>query len=104
MTDSDQPRSAPAAAGNAPAAEASVSEIDVVTTEPAANPVRKIVLIALGLLLVLFIDHVLRDRYPPHASQARLETFLTQIAPEVAGDVLEVGAKDNSPVNKGQLL
>ena len=47
---------------------------------------------------------MLSDRYTPYTSQARVETFLTQVAPEVAGDVLEVGAKDNSPVKKGQLL
>jgi multidrug resistance efflux pump len=106
MTDSDQPRSAPSpgAAGNSPAPEASVSEIDVVKTEPAANPVRKIVLIALATLFVLFIYHVLSDRYTPYTSQARVETFLTQVAPEVAGDVVAVGAKDNSAVRKGQLL
>ena len=106
MTDSDQARPAPtpAAAGSAPAPEASVSEIDVVQTEAPANPVRKIVLIALGVLLALFIYHVLSDRYTPYSSQARVETFLTQVAPEVAGDVLEVGVKDNSPVAKGQLL
>ena len=105
MTDSQQPRTAaqPATSGGA-AQEVSVSEIDVVTTEPAASPVRKIVLIALAVLLTLFIYHVLTDRYTPYTSQARVETFLTQVAPEVAGDVLEVGVKDNSRVNKGQLL
>jgi multidrug resistance efflux pump len=102
MTDSQQ--AAAATAGTGAAKEVSVSEVDVVHTEPPANPVRKIVLIALVTLLVLFIYHVLSDRYTPYTSQARVETFLTQIAPEVAGDVLEVGAKDNSPVNKGQLL
>ena len=106
MTDSEQPRSAAtsAATTNAPAQDVSVSEIDVVKTDPPASPVRKIVLVALGTLLVLFIYHVLSDRYTPYTSQARVETFMTQVAPEVAGDVLEVGAKDNGAVQKGQLL
>ena len=106
MTDSNQPgpQAAAATAGSAPPQQVSVSEVDVVTTEPAASPVRKIVLIALVILLILFVYHVLSDRYTPYTSQARVETFLTQVAPEVAGDVLEVGAKDNSRVNKGQLL
>jgi multidrug resistance efflux pump len=65
---------------------------------------RKVILIALGTLLVLFIYHVLSDRYTPYSSQARVETFLTQIAPEVAGDVEAVGVKDNEAVRKGQLL
>jgi multidrug resistance efflux pump len=65
---------------------------------------RRIILLALGLLLILFVYHVLSDRYTPYSSQARVETFLTQVAPEVAGDVLEVGVKDNGAVRKGQLL
>jgi multidrug resistance efflux pump len=52
----------------------------------------------------LFVYHVLSDRFTPYTSQARVESFLTQIAPEVTGDVVEVGVKDNSQVQKGQLL
>ncbi len=96
MTESDQSRP--------PAKEVSISDVEVGSGAPPPSPVRKVVLIALGILLVLFVYHVLSDRYTPYTSQARVETFLTQIAPEVAGDVLEVGTKDNSPVKKGQLL
>lgn len=90
-----------------PAQEASrpvATEIDVGTGAPPANPMRKIILVAIGLLLILFVYHVLSDRFTPYSSQARVETFLTQVAPEVAGDVLEVGVKDNQAVTKGQLL
>jgi len=80
------------------------SDIDVGSGKPPASPMRKVILIALGLLLVLFVYHVLSDRYTPYTSQARVETFLTQIAPEVAGDVLDVNVKDNGAVRKGQLL
>jgi len=80
------------------------SDIDVGSGKPPASPMRKVVLIAIGLLLVLFVYHVLSDRYTPYTSQARVETFLTQIAPEVAGDVLDVNVKDNGTVRKGQLL
>ena len=65
---------------------------------------RKVILIALLLLLILFVYHVLSDRYTPYTSQARVETFMTQIAPEVAGDVLKVGVKDDGVVKKGALL
>jgi len=81
------------------------SEIDVGKGAPTkASPMRKVILIALALLLVLFVYHVLSDRYTPYTSQARVETFLTQVAPEVAGDVLQVYVKDNGAVRKGQLL
>jgi multidrug resistance efflux pump len=83
------------------------TEIDVgeaATGQPPPSPMRKVILVALGTLLVLFIYHVLSDRFTPYSSQARVEAFLTQISPEVAGDVLEVGVKDNGAVRKGQLL
>jgi len=80
------------------------AETTVVEAQPAANPMRKIILIVLLLLMILFIYHVLSDRFTPYTSQARVESFLTQIAPEVAGDVLEVGVKDNGQVRKGKIL
>jgi len=53
MTDNSQ-ASAAAGAGSAGGTpkEVNVSEIDVVQTEAPANPVRKIVLIALGILVI----------------------------------------------------
>ena len=90
----------PAAVAQKPVA----TEIDVGSGKPPASPMRKIILIALALLVILFVYHVLSDRFTPYSSQARVETFLTQIAPEVAGDVLEVDVKDNTAVRKGQLL
>jgi len=72
--------------------------------EARSNPVRKIALIILVLLVVLFIYSVLSDRFTPYTSHARVDTFLVQIAPEVAGDVIAVGAKENTHVRKGQML
>ncbi|MFL6735393.1 MAG: HlyD family secretion protein [Sphingomicrobium sp.] len=86
------------------AAQPVATEIDVGTAAPPSSPMRKVILIALGLLLILFVYHVLSDRFTPYTSQARVEAFLTQVAPEVTGDVVEVGVKDNGAVRKGQLL
>jgi multidrug resistance efflux pump len=86
------------------AAQPVATEIDVGTGKLPPNPMRKIVVAAIAVLIVLFTYHVLSDRYTPYTSQARVETFLTQIAPEVAGDVLAVGVKDNITVRKGQFL
>lgn len=96
MNDAEQAQAAPAVP----------TEIDVGAGAgaPPTNPMRKVILIALGLLLILFVYHVLSDRYTPYTSQARIETFLTQVAPEVAGDVQRVGVRDNGVVRKGQLL
>jgi multidrug resistance efflux pump len=89
-------------AANAPAAEA-IGE-PVAEVAPPANPARKIVLVALLLLLALFTYSVLSDRFTPYTSNARVDTFLVQIAPEVAGKVVAVEAKENGPVKKGQVL
>ena len=85
-------------------AAVTADEVAVAPSKPASNPMRRIILIVLALLLILFVYRVLSDRYTPYTSQARVETFLTQVAPEVAGDVLEVDVKDNGPVRKGQQL
>jgi multidrug resistance efflux pump len=79
-------------------------ETTAVAPKRQANPMGKIILVLLVLLLALFVYHVLSDRYTPYTSQARVETYLTQIAAEAAGDVLQVDVKDNSEVRKGQLL
>ena len=92
--------------------EATAAEpVDTAATEPEEapakkprNPMRTLVLVVLALLLAMFVYRVLSDRFTPYTSQARVETYLTQIASEVPGDVLAVGVQDNSPVTKGQLL
>ena len=69
-----------------------------------AQRVPKVVRITLGVLLALFVYHVFADRITPYTSQARIDTFLVQIAPEVSGPVVSVGARDNHTVKKGQVL
>lgn len=87
-----------AATAQAPAADASPPPAQ------ASNPVRRIMLIALGLLALLFVYDVISDRITPYTSQATIDTFLVQIAPEVTGQVDYVGVTDNATVKKGQLL
>jgi len=71
---------------------------------PPANPVRKIILISLAVLLLMYVYYVAADRITPYSSQATIDTLLVQIAPEVTGQVTEVGVTDNGPVKKGQVL
>jgi multidrug resistance efflux pump len=68
------------------------------------DPVRTITRIVLITLLVLFIYHVVSDRVTPYTSQSNIEVLLVQIAPRITGPVIEVGARDNQRVTKGQLL
>lgn len=105
MTPADQtrPDEAPAAAPvEAPEVAASEPAPSVASAPP--NPARKIILIALCVLLLMYIYHVAADRITPYTSQATVDTLLVQIAPEVTGQVTEVGVKDNTPVKKGQVM
>jgi len=75
------------------------------TAAPAgAKRVRRLVLIALAVLLALFLYHVFADRITPYTSQAAIDTFVVQIAPEVSGPVVAVTVSDNREVKKGQVL
>lgn len=85
-------------------AETEGTEIGEAPAAASANPARKIILIALALLLLLYVYHVLSDRVTPYTSQATVDTLLVQIAPEVTGQVTEVGVTDNGPVKRGQVL
>src|SRR3982751_3850239 len=76
----------------------------VAAPAPPASSARKIVLVTVILLLVLFTYSVLSDRFTPYTSHARVDTFLVQIAPEVAGKVIAVEASENTHVRKGQVL
>jgi len=96
------------------------SEQNVPPTEPAAaapvaaappdaaagngRRVRRLVLGTLLVLLVMFVYHLIADRITPYTSQATVDTFLVQIAPEVTGPVVSVDVSDNRKVKKGQVL
>jgi multidrug resistance efflux pump len=99
----DMPQEEPTTGVIAEPADSEVTKIPETPAEP-ANPVRKIILIALVLLVLLYVYHVVSDRVTPYTSQATVDTLLVQIAPEVTGQVTEVGVTDNGPVKKGQVL
>ena len=65
---------------------------------------RRIVPLLFLALVALFFYHLVADRFTPYTSQATVDTFLVQIAPEVSGPVVAVGVQDNHPVKKGQML
>jgi multidrug resistance efflux pump len=69
-----------------------------------ARRVRRMVRLALLVLIVMFLYHVFADRITPYTSQAAIDTFVVQIAPEVSGPVVSVDVSDNHEVKKGQVL
>jgi multidrug resistance efflux pump len=70
-----------------------------------ANQVVKKGGIGVALAIVLSLTwYLLADRYTPYTSQARIEGYVVGVAPQVAGTVTRVWAKNNQEVEKGQPL
>jgi multidrug resistance efflux pump len=61
-----------------------------------------LVLFAVFLLAVAL--HVLSDRFAPYTSEASLQAPVIGVAPNVSGTIVEVGVRDNQPVNAGDML
>jgi multidrug resistance efflux pump len=68
------------------------------------NPVRRWTLIVLVLCAILLVYHLIADFLTPYTSQAYVQAFVVDIAPEVAGSVVEVDVVDNAEVTAGQKL
>ena len=103
MTDSNDKPAAETPPEVEPVAAAEEPAADQAPAKP-KSPARKIVLVSLAVLLAFYIYEVVADRVTPYTSQAAVDTFLVQIAPEVAGQVQQVPVTDNRAVKRGQVL
>lgn len=87
-----------------PAGESPPAAAAPAAPAPSAARERRIVLWTLLVLLAIFIYHMIADRFTPYTSQAAIDTFLVQIAPEVTGPVVSVDVSDNRRVKQGDVL
>ena len=70
-----------------------------------ANQVVKKGGIGVALAIVVSLTwYLLADRFTPYTSQARIEGYVVGVAPQVAGTVTRVWAKNNQEVEKDQPL
>jgi multidrug resistance efflux pump len=58
----------------------------------------------LALIVVLVLYYGLANRYTPSTSDSYVQAFVVQIAPQVAGNVVEVPVTENQHVKAGDLL
>jgi len=56
------------------------------------------------LILILIFYFILMDRYTPYTSDAYVQAYVVQIAPQVEGRVTEVNVSNNQEVKKGEVL
>jgi multidrug resistance efflux pump len=97
----EAPSERPATPAPAPAKPGKKARADDPTGE---NRMKRIVRFSVIGLAVMFLYTVVADRLTPYTSQATVDTFLVQIAPEVSGPVVSVDVVDNHEVTKGQVL
>jgi multidrug resistance efflux pump len=60
--------------------------------------------IVLAVCLAIFAYNLIADRLTPYSSHATMQAYVVGIAPEVAGNVVEVAVVDNQIVSGGDLL
>ena len=91
-----------------PVAEAQVAEPAPAKPAPAAtapaNPLRKVALVVVAAIVLLFGLSIIMERLTPSSSQAVVQAYVVRMAPEVAGRVIGVDVSDNARVEAGQVL
>jgi len=62
------------------------------------------VIFIISLIALLIVYYILLDRYTPYTSDAYVQAYVLQVAPQVDGQVVEVYVRNNEYVDKGQKL
>jgi multidrug resistance efflux pump len=68
------------------------------------DPVRKITKYVLIITALIFVWYIVADRHAPWSDQARVQTYVIPIVPQVSGRVTEVLVKQDQIVSPGDIL
>ncbi len=79
-------------------------EKDQKAEESKRDPVKMWTGITVALCIVLFIGHILADKYTPYTSNGRIEAFVVPIVPQVSGPLTRVNVINNQFVSADQIL
>lgn len=69
-----------------------------------SSPVRRVTLIVITIGAIYFAYGIVADRLTPSTAQATVQAYLVRVAPEVSGNVIEIGVEESRPVTAGALL
>ncbi len=56
------------------------------------------------MIVTLVVYYALSDCYTPFTTDAYVQTYVIQVAPQVEGQVVHVYVQENQAVKKGELL
>jgi multidrug resistance efflux pump len=79
-------------------------EKKVQVAEVTQDPVRKITKYTLAITVLIFIWYIIADRHAPWSDQARVQTYVIPVVPQVSGRVTEVFVKQDQIVQAGDVL
>ncbi|UPQ89743.1 HlyD family secretion protein [Vibrio sinaloensis] len=65
---------------------------------------KKLSIYIISAVFAIWLYSLWADRVAPITSDASVHTYLVRVAPEVSGNIVEVGVKDNQIVEAGELL
>ncbi len=68
------------------------------------DPVRRLTLIVVCVVIVLFVWYVAADRFAPWTDEARVQGYIVPIVAEVSGRVLEVNVDNDQVVKTAEAL
>lgn len=74
------------------------------TKKDTEDPVRKVTKYLLFLTVFILTWYIIADRHAPWSDQARLQTYVTPIVPQVSGRITDVLVKQNQVVETGEVL
>ena len=69
-----------------------------------SDPVRRMTLIVLSIVIFLLVWYLLSDRFVPYTDQAKVKGYVVPIVPEVSGTVTEINVSKNQIVSEGNVL
>ncbi len=72
--------------------------------EKKRDPIKLWTGIVVVLCILIFIGHVLADKYTPYTSNGRVEAFVVPIVPQVSGPLTRVNVSNNQFVSADQVL
>ncbi|AQS39170.1 multidrug resistance efflux pump [Shewanella psychrophila] len=68
------------------------------------NKIRKATNIILGVATVMFVFHLIADRFIPSTDLGRVRAFVVPISPQVSGEIIDIVVTPNTLVKAGALL
>jgi len=104
---SDRPQQPDAEAGATPSPESSPDPDASAATsgkKKRMDPARRITLIVLAIVAVVFIWYVVSDRLTPYTAQARVQGLTVPIMPQVSGYLVDIRVRLHDIVEPGDTL